>query len=317
MSDKNPRPRKKLKKCDSDEKTERRKRRKRSRTPPYYSTGYCSSDEDNPLTIPLVDNPDIWFSTKTTKFREFHEFKIPDDLLCMIFIFLDRKDIHAWLNVNKRFYEPPDNFFRLWGKVNYGPGSMFYSDSISSSSSSASSGNSVHTTLPLWRTLLKQQFIARNHNVVVPREVKRSFAEFIFTIDVTLHDGKTRSFVVSVSDSESERYDGAKLCLVFPGELQSLLLKQLKMKNRYEIECEEDSDESSCDEYDESDYELQLDFFITSAQSGITRRLFHHDGVYWIKPTGRTAIQVYCEFNSFGGWNDCENLRSDRVKVTT
>ncbi len=26
------------------------------------------------------------------------------------------------------------------------------------------------------------------------------------------------------------------------------------------------------------------------------------DGVYWIKPTGRTAIQVYCEFNSFGGW---------------
>ena len=25
-------------------------------------------------------------------------------------------------------------------------------------------------------------------------------------------------------------------------------------------------------------------------------------GVYWIKPTGRSAIQVYCEFNSLGGW---------------
>jgi len=26
------------------------------------------------------------------------------------------------------------------------------------------------------------------------------------------------------------------------------------------------------------------------------------DGLYYIKPTGRSAIQVYCEFNSFGGW---------------
>lgn len=26
------------------------------------------------------------------------------------------------------------------------------------------------------------------------------------------------------------------------------------------------------------------------------------DGLYWIKPYGRSAIQVYCEFNSFGGW---------------
>jgi hypothetical protein len=26
------------------------------------------------------------------------------------------------------------------------------------------------------------------------------------------------------------------------------------------------------------------------------------DGIYWIKPTGLSAVQVYCEFNSFGGW---------------
>ena len=25
----------------------------------------------------------------------------------------------------------------------------------------------------------------------------------------------------------------------------------------------------------------------------------------------------FININSFGGWNDCENLRSDRVKVTT
>ena len=42
----------------------------------------------------------------------------------------------------------------------------------------------------------------------------------------------------------------------------------------------------------------------TNAESirTLTSATSSDDGLYWIKPTGRSAIQVYCEFNSFGGW---------------
>jgi hypothetical protein len=46
------------------------------------------------------------------------------------------------------------------------------------------------------------------------------------------------------------------------------------------------------------------DLAATNAQTLYTNFSFtsSNDGVYWIKPSGRSAIQVYCEFNSFGGW---------------
>ena len=43
---------------------------------------------------------------------------------------------------------------------------------------------------------------------------------------------------------------------------------------------------------------------VTNAQTLVDNLSFtsSDDGLYYIKPTGRSAIQVYCEFNSFGGW---------------